>query len=67
MYFSDFNGVVGKEIVPFELEVTAFGVESKNFSIVIQELFLRWYTATSELLFEEFEELWVLLWRNWLL
>ena len=67
MNLSNLDSVVSQEVVPFELEVSALRVESKNFSIVIQELFLRWNATTSEFLFEELQELWILLWWNWFL
>ena len=53
VHLPDFDCVVCQEIVPLELEVCALRVESKNFSIVIQELFLGWNAAATELLFEE--------------
>jgi hypothetical protein len=65
MNFSDFDGVVSQEVMPLELQVTTLCVESKNLSVVVQELFLRWNTSSSEFLLQEFQELWVLLWWNW--
>lgn len=67
MHFSDLDRVIGKEVVPLELQVAAVSVESQNFSIVVQELFLGGNVTTSELLLQELQELWILLWRNWLL
>ena len=67
VHLSDLDSVVSQEVVPFELEVSALRVESKNFSIIIQKLLLGWNTSTSEFLFEEFQELWILLWWNWFL
>ena len=67
MDLSDLDSVVGKEIVPLELEVCALSIESKNFSIIIQELLLGWNSSTTEFLFEEFQKLWILLWWNWFL
>jgi len=66
MAFSDLNGIVGKEVVPHELQVLAHGEESKDLSVIVQELLLRWNSSSSELLLEEFEQLLVLLWGNWL-
>lgn len=40
VHFSDFNSVICEEVMPFELEISAPRVESKNFSIVVEELFL---------------------------
>ena len=65
MNFSDFDGIVSQEIMPLELQITTLGVESKNLSVVVQELFLRWNTSSSEFLLQEFQELWVFLWWNW--
>lgn len=67
MHFSDLDRVIGKEVVPLELQVAAVSVESQNFSIVVQELFLGGNVTTSELLLQELQELWILLWRDWLL
>lgn len=67
MAFSDLNGIVSQEVVPHELEVLADGEESKDFSVVVQELLLRGNSSTSELLLEEFKELLILLWWDWLL
>ena len=53
VHFPDLDCVVRQEVMPLELEVSALRVKSKNFSIVIQELFLGWNAATAELLFEE--------------
>lgn len=66
MNFSNFDGVVSQEVMPLELEIAALSVESKHLSIVVQELFLGWDSSSSEFLLQEFEELWVLLWWNWL-
>lgn len=67
MHLTNFDSVISQEIVPLELEVTTVSVESENFSIVVEELFLRWDATSSQLLLQEFQELWVLLWWNWLL
>ena len=67
MDLSNLDSVVGKEIVPLELKVCALSIESKNFSIIIQELLLGWNSSTTEFLFEEFQKLWILLWWNWFL
>lgn len=67
VHLPDLDCVVRQEVMPLELEVSALRVKSKNFSIVIQELFLGWNAATAELLFEELQQLWILLWWNWLL
>ena len=67
MVSQKFIGAGYRIIVPFELEVCALSIESKNFSIIIQELLLGWNTSTSEFLFEEFQKLWILLWWNWFL
>ena len=64
---SDLDGIVGQEVMPLELEVSALRVESKNFSIVVKELFLGWNSTTAQFLLEELQELWILLWWNWLL
>ena len=47
VHLPDLDCIVGQEIVPLELEVSASRVESKNFSIMVQELFLRWNTTTT--------------------
>ena len=47
VHLSDLNCVVGKEVMPLELQVSTLCVESENFSIVIQELFLRRYSTTT--------------------
>jgi len=65
MAFSDLNGIVSQEIVPHELKVFTDGEKSQNFSIVVQELLLRSNSSSSELLFKELEEFFVLLWWNW--
>lgn len=67
MNFSDLNGIVSKEVVPDELEVLAGHKESQNLSVIIQELFLGWNSASSEFLLEEFKELLVFFWWNWFL
>lgn len=67
MAFSDLNGIVSQEVVPHELEVLTDGEESKDFSVVVQELLLRGNSSSSELLLEEFKELLILLWWDWLL
>jgi len=65
--FSDFNCVVSQEVVPNELEVHRLDEESENFSIVVQELFLRGHPSSSELLLEVLKELLVLFRWDWLL
>jgi hypothetical protein len=50
MTFSNLNGIVGKEVVPHELQVIAHGEESQDLSVIIQELLLRWNSSSSELL-----------------
>ena len=67
MDLSNLDSVVGKEIVPLELKVCALSIESKNFSIIIQELLLGWNSSTTEFLFEEFQKLWILLRWYWFL
>ena len=64
MNFSDLNSIVGKEVVPHELKVFAHGEESKDLSVIVQELLLRWNSSSSELLLEEFEQLLIFLWGN---
>lgn len=64
---SDLNCIVSQEIMPLELKVCTLCVESENFPIIIKELFLRWYAATTEFFLQEFQEFWVFLWWNWLL
>lgn len=67
MNFSNLDGVVSQEIVPDELEVLRFSEESEDFPVVVQELLLRWDSATSKLLLQELKEFLVLLWGDWYL
>ena len=67
MNFSDFDSVVSKEVMPDKLKVLRSGEESQHFSIIVQELLLGRYSSSSKFLLQELEELWVLLWWNWLL
>jgi hypothetical protein len=66
MNFSDLNSVVSKEVVPHKLQILASCEESKNLSIVVQELFLGCNFSSSELFLEEFEQLLVFFWWDWL-
>jgi len=63
--FSDLNGIVGKEVVPDELEILGHGEESQHLSIIVQELLLGSNSSSTKLLFKELEEFFVLLWGNW--
>jgi hypothetical protein len=65
MTLSNLDGIVSQEIVPHELKVLTEGEESQNLSIVVQELLLGSNSSSSELLFKELEEFFVLLWWNW--
>ena len=64
MNFSNLDSVVSQEIVPDELEVLRFSEESEDFPVVVQELLLRWDSATSKLLLQELKEFLVLLWGD---
>jgi len=65
MYFSDFNGVIGQEVVPDKLKVFTSCEELEDLSIVIEELLLRWSFSSTKFLFHEFEELWVFFRWDW--
>ena len=67
MYFSNFDSVVGQEVVPDELETLRLDEEAKHFSVIIEELFLGIDFSSSKLLLEVFEELRILLRCDWLL
>ena len=67
MNFSNLDGVVSQEIVPDELEVLGSSEESEDFPVVVQELLLRWDSATTKLLLQELKEFLVLLWGDWYL
>ena len=67
MNLSDLDGVISQEVMPLELKVSTLSEESEYFSVVVKELLLGWNTSTSELFLKELEELWVLLWWDWLL
>ena len=67
MNFSNLDGVVCQEIVPDELEILGFSEESEDFPVVVQELLLRWDSATTKLLLQELKEFLVLLWGDWYL
>lgn len=66
MDLTDLDGVISKEILPDELEIFALSEESQHFSVIVEELFLRWYSTSTKFLFEELKEFWVLLWWDWL-
>ena len=65
MHLSDLDGIVSEEVVPHELEVLGHGEESQHLSVVVKELLLGSNSSSSELLFEELEKFFVLLWGNW--
>jgi len=65
MHFTDLDGVIGQEVLPDKLKIVAFGEESQNFSVIVKELFLRWYSSSTEFLFEELKKFWVFLWWDW--
>ena len=67
MDLSNLNSIISQEVVPLELKIFGLSEESEDFSIVIKELLLGWNSSTTKLLLKELEELWVLLWWNWLL
>ena len=67
MDLSNLNGVISQEVVPLELEILGLSEESEHLSIVIKELLLGWDSSSTKLLLKELEELWVLLWWDWLL
>jgi hypothetical protein len=48
MHFSNLNCVIGKVVVNYVWQVFGLAEESEYFSVIIQELFLRWHFATSE-------------------
>jgi len=63
---SDLNCIICKEIMPDELKIITCDEELEYFSIIIKELFLRWYSSSTKFLFEELQELWIFFWWNWL-
>ena len=62
---SDLDGIVSQEVVEDILESLGVDEESKNLSVVIEELLLRWDSATSEFLLKVFKELLILLRWDW--
>ena len=40
MHLPNLDGVISEEVMPLELQITTFSVESENLSIMVQELFL---------------------------
>ena len=62
---SDLDGIVSQEVVEDILESLGVDEESKNLSVVIEELLLRWDSATSEFLLKVFKKLLILLRWDW--
>lgn len=48
MYFSNLNCVIGKVVVNYVWQVFGLAEESEYFSVIVQELLLRWHFATSK-------------------
>ena len=65
MDLTDLYCIISKEILPDKLKVITFCEESQNFSVVVKELFLRWYSSSTKFFLEEFKKFWVLLWWDW--
>jgi hypothetical protein len=65
MALTDLDSVISQEVLPDELKIITFCEESQNFSVIVEELFLRWYSSTTEFLLKELKKFWVLLWWDW--
>jgi hypothetical protein len=63
VHLTDFDGVIGQEVVDHEGKVFALAEETEHFAIVVQELLLGGDTATSKRLFHELLEV-VVLWAS---
>lgn len=55
MSFTNFNGVVGQEVLDYERAVVAGAVETENLSVVVQELFLRCNFTSAKFLLKVLE------------
>jgi len=65
MHFTDLDSVIGQEVLPDELKIVAFAEESQHFSVIVEELFLGWYSTSTEFLLEELKQFWIFLWWDW--